>query len=54
MDVAAAAQKAGFATVVPIEERFYHVLYGSVHCATNAFRTIPSEKWWTGSVLVPE
>lgn len=42
----AAFRKVGFATTTFIDARSYHNGGGSVHCATNAIRTIPSGKWW--------
>jgi hypothetical protein len=42
----AAFRKVGFSTVTFIDARSYHNGGGSVHCATNAIRTLPSGKWW--------
>jgi hypothetical protein len=41
-----AFRKVGFATTTFIDARSYHNAGGSVHCATNAIRTVPSGKWW--------
>ena len=46
-DYAAAAFKAGgYTNVVFTDARVYHNSSGSVHCATNVFRDLPSDDWW--------
>ncbi len=39
-------KKGGYTKVVFADARIYHNSSGSVHCATNAIRALPSEKWW--------
>jgi hypothetical protein len=43
---AAAFKEGGYTKVVFADARIYHNSSGSVHCATNAIRTLPADKWW--------
>jgi hypothetical protein len=39
-------REGGYGKVFFADARIYHNSSGSVHCATNAIRTLPSDKWW--------
>lgn len=43
---AAVFRTAGYTSVRFTDAALYHNSGGSVHCATNAIRAIPAEKWW--------
>ena len=46
-DYATAAFKGGgYTNVVFTDARIYHDSSGSVHCATNAIRALPTDDWW--------
>jgi len=42
-----------FSNVVFADARGYHNGIGSLHCATNVQREIPTEKWWEMSSQTP-
>ena len=50
--VSAVFTKAGYQQVAYTDARIYHDGSGSVHCGTNAIRTIPDEDWWNASAIV--
>ena len=37
---------AGYTNIISVDDRYYHNLSGSVHCATNAIRAVPAYNWW--------
>lgn len=36
----------GYEHVEFVEAKWYHTKRGSIHCATNLIRAIPTDKWW--------
>ncbi|HEX8325259.1 MAG TPA: protein-arginine deiminase family protein [Tepidisphaeraceae bacterium] len=40
-------KEGGYTRVAFTDARFYHDASGSVHCATNVIRALPTDEWWT-------